>query len=171
MSMPMRWDQIVVPEAPVLTETPLRRRRDNKKRRGLHLLLAMSLCTVVGGMAVVGAQTFYRSLLPAPGLRLSNAPTSSASVLLASSEVDRNVGFVSVIGSVANTTDKSIADVEAVVELLDAQNKTLRVESALIAFDALPARSSSPFHVEMVDDSRAVAYRVHFKRLLGPALN
>lgn len=171
MSMPMRWDHAVAPEASGHSEAPLRRRRARKNRRPLRLMLAFVCCAIVGGTAVVGAQALFRAFQPVPALRLLKSETPGTSVALSSAGVERSVGFASVTGNVENRTAKPLVNVEAVVELLDAQNKTLRVESALLAFDPLPAGVSSPFRVELMDDSRAVAYRVRFKKLLGPSLD
>lgn len=168
MSLPMRVDYVVAPEP---SEAPLRRRRARRKRHPFRLFFALTFCAAALGTTIVGAQTLIRTFRPAPALQLRNSLGAGASVGLASASMERNVGFITVTGSVINQTQKPIPHVEAVVELLDAQNKTVRVESALVPFDPLPVGAASPFRVELTDDSRAASYRVHFKRLLGSALN
>src|SRR5581483_9919082 len=91
--------------------------------------------------------------------------------LMGSAKVERRLGFVTVTGDVRNQSARSQSRVEAVVELLDSRNHTLQMESSLIAFDPLAAGESAPFRVELADDPHAVAYRVHFKRLMGPRLD
>jgi hypothetical protein len=168
MGLPMRWDYAVAPEP---SDAPLRRRRARRKRHPVRLLFALALCAVAAGTAVVGAKTLLHVMQPAPALRLLKNERAGASVALASASVERSVGFATVTGNVINHTNQPISNVEAVVELLDAQNKTIRVESALVPFDPLPVGVTAPFRVELTDDSRAASYRVSFKRLLGSSLN
>jgi hypothetical protein len=107
----------------------------------------------------------------ASGLHLIASPSPKGRVALGSATVERRLGYVTVTGAVVNCSARSLSRIEAVVELLDRQNRPLQLESGLVTFDPLPKGESSPFRVELPDNARAVAYRVRFKQLLGAALN
>jgi hypothetical protein len=121
-------------------------------------------------LGAAGVRSLALGAKPAE-LRLRTAAPSSQQVRLGSAKAERRLGFVTVTGDVKNRSAKSQSRVEAVVELLDSRNHTLQMESSLIAFDPLAAGESAPFRVELADDPNAVAYRLHFKRLLGPRLD
>jgi hypothetical protein len=57
------------------------------------------------------------------------------------------------------------------VELLDSQNRTLQMQTALIAYDPLPVGQAAPFRVEMADNAHAAGWRVSFRQMLGAPLN
>jgi hypothetical protein len=128
---------------------------------GLLFLLTL---TVIGGI------TFAKSLAGPSALEFRTAPSPSHQVHVEATNASRQTDFVTVTGTIANNSSRSFASVEAIVELLDKQNRTLRVESALVPFVLSANSKSVPFQVVLPDDSHAVAYSVHFRQLMGPAL-
>lgn len=173
MSVPLRWEPLAIPEPSNPPQcSPLRRRRETRQhgRRFRTVLVAFSRVSLFA-LAVVGAWTLLQAAWKTPDLHLTPASASGGQVTLASASAERQLGYVTVSGSVQNHAQNRLAQVEAVVELLDRQNHTVKVESALVAFDPLPPGETSPFRVEVPDTDRAVAYRVRFKKLLGGALN
>jgi len=169
MSVPMRWEHCAVPEPS--PEPPRLRRRASRRSRLSYLVAGGALCAVLGGLAAVGAQSAWNAVRVNNDLQLITAQPSNGPAALGSAAVERRLGFVTVTGSVSNRSGHSLSQVEAVVELLDKQNRPLQLESGLIAFDPLPAGTSSSFRVELLDNVQAVAYRVRFKKLMGASLN
>ncbi|HZP81136.1 MAG TPA: FxLYD domain-containing protein [Chthonomonadaceae bacterium] len=169
MSVPMRWETPVETAAPERAPAPLRRRRVRRARR-LRALLGLMGSAAILALGAAGVRSLALGTRPAE-LRLLAAAPSSQQVRLGGAKVERRLGFVTVTGDVRNQSARSQSRVEAVVELLDSRNHTLQMESSLIAFDPLAAGESAPFRVELADDPHAVAYRVHFKRLMGPRLD
>jgi hypothetical protein len=168
----MRWEHGSEPEAPsALPGTSLRRRRASRRSRLVRLTLCGALCSVLGGLTVVGTQSALNAARAAAGLHLVASSAPKGKVALGSATVERRLGYVTVTGDVVNRSARSLTRIEAVVELLDKQNRPLQLESGLITFDPLPRGESSPFRVELPDNVRAVAFRVRFRQLLGAALN
>lgn len=170
MSVPLRWEEIAPQEPQTVAPPP--RRHKTKPRRSVARVAARLFCfAVIGSLSCIGAATVVKGLTPETTLRREMPASSGSEVTLGSATVERRLGYVTVTGEVANQTKASLSKVEAVVELMDARNQTVRMESALISFNPLPAGRVSPFQVQVPDDSRAVAYRVRFKELLGAPLN
>lgn len=170
MSVPLRW-QDPEPTEPIVfpTSSKIRKSRSAGRRR-LRVFCGSVVALAFGSLAVIGAA----SLMPdrtSSSLHLlaSNAAEARASLVSASSL--RRLGFVSVTGSVLSHDRNALPKVEAVVELLDAQNHTVQVESGMVAFDPLPAGVDAPFHIEVTDVPQAVAYRIRFRQLDGVCLN
>ena len=171
MSLPMRWED---PEAYeptlVLADKPVRRTRLSRRRR-VRAIGVFTGLSIVCGLAAIGAGSIVSALRPAPELHLVATTGLGAKTTLASASVERKLGFVTVSGSVLSRNSKAMPRVEAVVELLDAQNKTVQVDSGMVAFDPLPSGEAAPFRVEVTDVPQAVAYRVRFRQLDGLCLN
>lgn len=165
-----REDPEAYETTPVLTMKPTRKTRLSRLRRLRAACGVLTLATVCG-LAIFGASSLVGALRPAADLRLVASSGTAAQATLASASVERKLGFVTVSGSVLSRNSQAIPRVEAVVELLDAQNKTLQVESGMVAFDPLPSGEAAPFRVEVTDVPQAVAYRVRFRQLDGLCLN
>jgi hypothetical protein len=179
MSLPMRWEALEpyetksapVETAPLLTiEKSVRKTRLSVRRR-LRAVGGVIAFTALCSLALVGAGTVVNALRPATELRLAPTSGTAAKATLASASAARKLGFVTVSGTVLSHNSKALARVEAIVELLDAQNKTLQVDSGMVAFDPLPSGQAAPFRVEITDAPEAVAYRVSFRQLDGFCLN
>jgi hypothetical protein len=171
MSMPLRWEEPPSQE-PVDSpqSTPKRRRRTAPIRRMIGATLILTLALSVGTLTTIGAQSVWNSVRPAQTLRLDARPGGSE-VSTGLPAVERHLGFVTITGSIASHVDRPLAQVEAVVELLDSQNQTVQLESGLIAFDPLMPGQTAPFRVDLPDNTRAVAYRIRFRQLSGAALD
>jgi hypothetical protein len=126
--------------------------------------------STVCGLAVIGAMSVVNALRPPSDLHLVRSSDTGARATLASAAVDRKLGFVTVSGTVLSRNPQALPRVEAVVELLDADNRTLQVESGMVAFDPLPSGQAAPFQVEVTDVPQAVGYRVRFRQLDGQYL-
>jgi len=171
MSVPLRWQEpqiIEVPEHQTRRSlrpqsTPLPRTKGRNAWIPLYLL----------GMAICMAGGFFIGRVPGPGepaLHLVSVPSNTSNVFLANTSVERHVGFVTVTGNVFNRSKVALSNVEIVVELMDAQNRTLKVDSALIADDPLPTGGNSAFSVVVEDDARAARYRVRPRKMFGGTL-
>ncbi|HZT42981.1 MAG TPA: FxLYD domain-containing protein [Chthonomonadaceae bacterium] len=169
MSLPLRQEDW---EAPLRLSAPKRLRHKRavgyRKRVRIALTLLLGLC--VCSFAAWGWHA-VRAMESASSLHLVAAAFPKARVGLVSASAERRLGFVTITGSVTNHAARSLSNVEAVAELLDSRGRTIGMESAMIAFDPLPAGEPSPFRVEMMDNTRAVAYRVRFRQISGSALN
>ena len=179
MSLPMRWEDpesyeptpVLPPtEQPLRIEQPLRRKRLAGRRR-LRAVCGVTAVVTLCGLAIVGAGTVVSALRPAAELQLIASSGSGAKATLASASVERKLGFVTVSGTVLSHNHQALPRVEAVVELLDAQNKTVQVDSGMVAFDPLPSGEAAPFRVEVTDVPQAVGYRIRFRQLDGICLN
>ena len=172
MSLPLRWDQ---PELPAHAEQPLRSpHRRRRPARIARIFAAITLLTAGSSVLVlagVGARTAWSNIHAGSDLKLIDPVIDRPQVALSTPSVERRLGFVTVTGTVANAASIAQHNVEAVVELVDPENRTVRMESAMIAFDPLGPKQSAPFRVEIPDDSRAVGYRVRFKKLSGESLD
>ena len=170
MGLAIRWDECEIPE-PIQEQQPqLRpRRRMSRSLRHLRLVGAVVICGMIGISAGVATSGIRNTFQSTPSVRIE--PANGISFALASSHVDRTAGFVSVIGSFENRRNTSVKQVEAVVELLDKDNNTLGLESALVALETVPAQGNSPFHVVVPDKPQVASCRVHFRELLGATLN
>lgn len=179
MSVPMRKEDLER-YAPVPTPTPAepplrvehtRRRPRPSLRRRLRAALGIGVFSALCGLTIFGAGAAVNALRPAPGLHLISSPEAGAKAVLDSASVERKLGFVTVSGTVLSHAGKSMPRVEAVVELLDAQNRTVQVESGMVAFDPLPSGQAAPFRVDVTDVPQAVGYRVRFRQADGFCLN
>ena len=179
MSLPMRWEDPrdytsnpvqTAAEIPLRIEQPLRKARSSGRRR-LRALCGVAAAMTLCLLAIVGAATVVGALRPAAELHLVAASGFGAKATLGSASVERKLGFVTVSGTVFSHNSQALPRVEAVVELLDAQNKTVQVESGMVAFDPLPSGEAAPFRVEVTDVPQAVGYRVRFRQLDGLCLN
>jgi hypothetical protein len=122
-------------------------------------------------LAAVAAVLLARGFAPAPSLRLVDSTPRNAAAGLVSASFDRRLGFVTVTGTMANRTHHPLVDVEEIVELLDDDSRTVRMESGMIAFRRVEAGSTSPFRVELPDIAGATGVRVRFRRLEGEGLD
>lgn len=172
MSLPMRWeDPEVVESIPVPAMKPIRRAGLSRRQR-LRAICGFITLSAVCGLAVIGANSVVNALRPAAELHLAASSVGAGvKATLASASVERKLGFVTVSGTVLSRYGQAMPRVEAVVELLDAQNRTVQVDSGMVAFDPLPAGEAAPFRVEITDVPQAVGYRVRFRQLDGFCLN
>ena len=122
---------------------------------------------IVIAFALFGLFNVAHLFTPASDLKLESSPNSNFPVSLSSATVERKLGYISVFGSAESESAANLTHVEAVVELLDANRHTLKVESGLVEFDPLPSNQAAPFHVELSDNPNAVSYRVRFRQMAG----
>ena len=171
MSQPMRWEEVVPSPLSIPDQTPNRRRKTTPATRILCAMVFLLSIFSILGLAGVGAVTVVHSFTATPDLNLVMDSVPQKQVALGSVTVQRKLGYVTIAGSVSNQIKVPLQDVQAVVELLDSQNRTLTMESALIAFRLLPSKQTAPFRVEVPDDAHAVGYRLRFTKLDGSALD
>lgn len=171
MSLPMRWEESTPSPVTAPDWSPKHRRRTVPALRlAIAATILLSILSILG-LAGVGAMTVFHHWSVAPELQPVTEIAPGSKVALGLVTIHRQLGFVTVTGSVASQITSPLSDVEAVVELLDSQNRTLTMESAMISFRLLSPKQSAPFRVEVPDDSHAVGYRIHFKKLDGEALD
>ena len=164
MSVPLRVPiEDSVPFASRAAHTPRTtvRQADPRRTRAAAAFVALTLICL--GVALAAR---YAGAADA-GLRFVPDSITGALLRLNGAAIDRRLGFLTVTGSVTNHSGAPQENVEAVVELLDANGQPIGYESALIAFSRLDRSETSPFSVTMQDDSRARAYRIYFRTLLG----
>jgi hypothetical protein len=171
VSVPLRWEELVPEETRHTPAVTLRRRPHKPHRNVFRVLARLVSFGVIGSLSCIGAASLLNGLSTETTLRQEAYPTPVSKVALGSASAERRLGYVTVTGQVANQTNTPLSKVEAVVELLDSRHQTVQMESAMIAFNPLPSGHASPFQVEIPDNSRAVAYRIRFKELLGAPLN
>ena len=129
--------------------------------------LAIVGVAVVIAFALFGAFNFAHLFAPTNELKMEKMGVSAVPVSLDSSSIERKLGFVSISGSASSDSRSPLKHVEAVVELLDGKHHTLKVESALLELDPIPANQAVPFHVELADNPNAAAYRIRFRQMTG----
>ncbi len=170
MGLPMRWADCA-PIEPIQEQKPRLepRRRVSRSLRRLRFLGAAIVCGMVGITAGIASSAVQKTFRPISTLQIE--PAIGTTFVLSSPQVDRAAGFVTVIGSFENRKTLPLKQVEAVVELLDKENNTLGLESALVAAETVPARGNSAFQVVIPDKPQAAFCRVHFRELLGATLN
>lgn len=170
MSVPLRWQEPEITQEPIhAPRIPLRRRPSRRTKRMRVTLAVGAACLLMGACTALGIRIGSASVNNAQGLHLVSAPSSSGRVTLTNATLERHLGFVTVTGNVFSRAKNAVPNVEATVELLDSKNQTVQMGAALIAYDPLPAGQSAPFRVEMLDDARAVGYRVRFRGMFrGP---
>lgn len=165
MGYPARWQESVV--TPLQEEAPNTEAIDSQHAiPAWGFILVIMSGIAVFALAVVGfVGLLHRA--QQPSVLIAEVAPKGDHVAVASSTATRRVGFVVVSGEVVNHSNAPLKNVEAVVELLDAHQHTIKLESGMIELDPLPSGRISPFQVELMDDARAITYRVHFKRLMG----
>ncbi len=144
-------------------------RNVNRKYRMVAIIAAF--CGLIGILllASVGTVTIYHGVFGSTDLRCMT--TASTGGLAANvGDVHRDCGYVTVTGSVANSQDMQAAGVEAVVELLDASNRTIAVDRSGIAFNSVSPGQSAPFSVMVRDNSSAVGYRITLQHSDGRSI-
>ncbi len=172
MSVPMRWQEPEIIEEPLFAPHVPLRRRATRRLNGLRATLAFgAACLTMSACTALGFQIGKANAANTPTLRMVSLPAANGQVALTNAALERKLGFVTVTGGVFSRAKHNLSQVEAVVELLDSQNRTLQVQSALVALDPLAVGQSAPFRVEMNDNPRAAGWRVHFRQMFGASLD
>jgi hypothetical protein len=110
------------------------------------------------------------AILRAGNTDLAQLPAiSSGSVAAQSVSAARDHGFIVIQGEAANKGAKPARNLEAVVEVFDANGGLRGVESALVEMPAIAAREESPFIVRLPDPGEVKSFRVRFRPLAGGA--
>lgn len=130
---------------------------------GLGLLLAM-LCLHAGTAQKTPPLT---SLNTATAAATPVRSPSAPRLFVQGTHVEREFGYVTVLGEVSNISAHALKSLEVVVEFFDASGALRRVETALIELPTLPAGQASPFRVQTRDEPDLTAYRIRFRHLLG----
>ncbi len=122
--------------------------------------------------AALGAMVGARMLWPATAelAELAGEESGNPSVILRDSRAERRLGYLTVVGTVANRSGKRLRNVETVVEYFDSAGKLVRVDSGLIESPVIAASAESPFEVHSRDSAEIASYRIRFRTLLGSAL-
>lgn len=168
MSVPLRIEHSGVASPERCHFTP-RRRRISRPVRRMAGIGAISAALSILGLAGVGAVTLLHGLAGSSDLHLLNTGSSSGlSAVMGSAH--RANGYVTVTGSVSNRSGRLASNVEAVVELIDAQNRTVQLDRSMVAFASVPSGNCAPFRVIIPDDSNATGYRLSFKHPDGREL-
>ena len=168
MSVPLRIEDVRVVECEM--QRPLRRRRVSRRMRRLAGVGTISVILSVLGLAGVGAVTLLNGITSASNLHLVG-DASSAGLHAVAGSAHRAYGYVTVTGSVTNTGSRRTSNVEAIVELVDSENRTVQLDKAIVAFAAVPVGDAAPFRVIIPDDSNAIGYRLSFKHPDGRSID
>ena len=144
-------------------------RRISKKYRMFVMLAAVSGLMSVLCLASIGAVTLYHGVFGSAELRCMTS-TSAAGLDANVGNVHRDCGYVTVTGSVANNLNMKAAGLEAVVELVDASNRTIAVDRSGIAFNSVAPGQTAPFSVMVRDNNSAVGYRVTLQHSDGRSI-
>jgi|SRR5579871_2013748 len=171
MSLPLRWEEPSSPESPSTpSHSPLRRRRRSPAQRMLGSTLLFTLILSIGTLTAIGAQSVWAKVHADASLQLDARPDGQQ-VTSSYPAIERRLGFVTVTGNIVSHDPQPLHQVEAVVELLNAQHETIEVESGMIGFDPLMPGQTAPYRVDLPDNVHAAAYRIRFKQLSGATLN
>ena len=170
MACPMRWETPSEQERPelVVEKTNKRSKRPNGYVR--RLVVATTLGSATALCAVLGVSSHCLGEHKLQALQF-DAATSGKSVFAGQPMIERRVGFVIVSGTMVNRTHRPLKQVEAVVDLLDANRHPIRTETAMIDRAAVAPGSASSFRLEMTDSPAAAAYRLRFRKISGVDLN
>lgn len=84
--------------------------------------------------------------------------------------VQREQGYLTVLGEVTNRSTNLQQNVEAVAEFFDREGHLLKVESVLVEFPTLRAGEESPFRIQTQDAAGIESCRVRFRHLLGSTI-
>jgi hypothetical protein len=168
MSVPLRIEHASVVEYNV--SRPLRRRRVSRGMRRIAGIGAVTALLTVLGLAGVGAVTILNNVSTAANLNPVSAVSSSSLHALAGS-AHRAYGYVTVTGSVTNTGAHGTSNVQAIVELIDRENRTVQLDKAMVEAATVAAGNSAPYRVIVQDDANAVSYRLSFQHPDGRAID
>ena len=172
MSVPLRWQEPEIIQEPLFAPQPPLRRRAPRRVARMRVAFGLGVaCLTMSACTALGFQIGKANAASTPTLRMVSMPAANGQVALTNGTLERKLGFVTVTGSVFSRAKHNLSQVEAVVELLDSQNRTLQMQSALVAYDPLPVGQSAPFRVEMSDNPRAAGWRVHFRQMFGASLD
>jgi hypothetical protein len=129
--------------------------------------------TIVGIVALICALWFIGTS-PSSGdhrlQMLANTPNRGAELDASSLLATRRFDYVTVVGEARNVTQKTLNNVEAIVELYDAKGSLIAVDSGLIGVRQLGAGDSTPFSISLRDPGLASSFRVRFRSFLGRTL-
>jgi hypothetical protein len=168
MSVPLRIEE-TAPAKSVLKPHYVRKRRISRRARRLIGVGALSATLSILCLAGYGAATIIHGLSAGRDLPLIGAGSANGlSAVMGSAR--RADGYVTVTGSVSNIGSDRKADIEAVVELVDSQNRTVQVDKSMVAFASVPSGQTAPFRVMIPDDTTATGYRLTFMHPDGRAI-
>ena len=86
---------------------------------------------------------------------------------LISMEIYREHGYIGAEGLVKNISDKSLDNVEAIVNFLDAKGNFVKFDDALIEYNPILSDQTSPFSVMTTDNPMIEKINIDFKYLMG----
>ncbi len=161
MSVPLRKDEIELAPLPLKQEVSVQEVPASTGRKNRLLLATVGLSVGAGIALGLTTAPILAENRNSSTLRLLAVQTDANAPALESASADRRLGFVTISGSLRSPY--RLNSTEAVVELLDQSNHTLRVERALVAQN-IPG-SAAPFQVMLPDDTRAASYRIYFQPL------
>ena len=174
MGYPLRWEQLAAPQYEEQTQEEIVVQsvpRPKSLRRYFRRLVLLTFAgSVLLVLSVVIGSRFFLSDPQSPALRLDAAPAGTMATAVAP-KIVRHVGFVVVTGRLVNRTGASLDRVEAVVDLLDGDRRTLSTQAAMVERDSIAPGQAASFQLAMVDVPEAQAYRLRFKKLYGSDIN
>jgi hypothetical protein len=168
MSVPLRVEDAGTFE--FNSALPLRRHYVSRPMRRIAGIGAIAGLLTVVGLAGVGAVTLINSITTNSNLTLVG-DSSTAGLQAVAGTAHRAYGYVTVAGSVSNVGNHRASNIEAIVELLDSENRTVQLDKAMVQYAAVPAGDAAPFRVIVPDDASAVGYRLSFKHSDGRSIN
>jgi flagellar basal body-associated protein FliL len=102
-------------------------------------------------------------------------PTATPEYLLEllslNSETSSGGSYITVYGQVKNISNRSLENVEAVVQYYDSSDKFVKSDDALIDYDPILPGQTSPFSVITADNPEIDSYSVSFKFLLDGTIS
>src|SRR5687768_11815558 len=124
-------------------------------RHRVLAILGIGMTAATLGM-VFGA----RLLWPAKAelAELAGIESARPAVVLLDSRADRRLGYLTVVGRVANHSGKPLRNVEAVVEYFDSEKKLVRLDSGLVESPVIAPSAESPFEVHSRDSAEIASY-------------
>jgi hypothetical protein len=108
------------------------------------------------------------ALIRAGNADITQLPTfSSGSIATHGVTANRDHGYLVIQGEAVNKSVKPARNLEAVVEVFDANGSLRGVESALVEMPTIAPRDESPFIVRLPDPGEVRSFRVRFRPLAG----
>lgn len=143
--------------------TPLKKKRNPLVTFLAALGLIALVCVIV--LFLIGRSAYKSS-------PRAVQPTVSVSdeyqlELLSSSLTSASEGYLRTEGQVKNITGQSLENIEAVVQLFDANDEFITSDSAIIDFNPILPGQTSPFQVTTPKNPKIERYSISFKILLG----
>ena len=131
---------------------------DQSAARRMMKAIKLAFKVLTLSLAMVGVFSIATALLRPTELQLVDYAGLASP--FAGTTAKRDAGFITITGTASPSVSEQC---EAVVELLNSKNQVVGLDSSLLSSGA----ASTPFRVDVQDDTAATSYRLRLRSLSG----